>query len=864
MSPEPPQDPTLANPIPPTAGESRATHEHAGDQIGPYRLLSSLGEGGFGTVWLAERREPFVQRVALKVIKPGMDSRAVLGRFEQERQALALMQHPNIARVLDGGLTGHGRPYFVMEYVKGQPITEFCDARRLTLRERLVLFQRVCEAMQHAHLKGVIHRDLKPGNILAFDVEGQAPSVKVIDFGVAKATAAASTTHTVFTESGQMIGTPEYMSPEQADARAAEIDTRSDIYSLGAVLYELLAGVLPLEVRAVREQGYRAVQRYIAETEPMPPSARLAEMRDTSLKSRILQARRESDTELRRRLRHELEWIPLLAMRKEPQNRYQSAMELARDVERYLTGQALQAGPPSLRYRLGKMARRHRALVTGISAATAALLLGLGLALWQWKVAEAARSMAERTAAEATAVKDFVIQSLVSADPMQGGRRDFSVNQAMVQAIARLDQGQLRDQPEAEAELQRAIAMILQGNADLELAAAIASRAVETMRRQTEGAPATLAACLDTLGTVKMAQGRYVDAEALYREALDLRQASLGPMDAAVGSSLNNIAEVCRLTGRTEEAVPLYERAIAIQSAVLGSDAEPVAQAVNNLAIVRVDQGRFADAEALFRRALDARQRTLGGSHPKTASAISNLGAVLDVMGRPEQARPLYEQALAIREQVLGSDHPHVADALNNLGSCETSLGRHEQAAIHYARALAIWERTLGTGHPDVALALDNLASARMHIGQSDQARVDLMRALDIKRATLGPDHPELASSLRTLGRIHTQGGDHVAAETLHRQSLDLLLKAHGADHPETGEQMHWVAVALLAQGRATEALPLERQAIEIVTRAHGETFPPLSASWETLADIHAALGEQDQARAARQRSIGVRDGIPR
>ena len=859
MSPEPPPDPTVAHPTPQT-GASEAL-EHVGDQIGPYRLLSSLGEGGFGTVWLAERREPFVQRVALKVIKPGMDSKAVLGRFEQERQALAMMQHPNIARVLDGGLTGHGRPYFVMEYVKGQPITEFCDARRLTIRERLVLFQRVCEAMQHAHLKGVIHRDLKPGNILAFDVEGQAPSVKVIDFGVAKATASTSTIHTVFTESGQMIGTPEYMSPEQADARAAEIDTRSDIYSLGVVLYELLAGVMPLDVRSMREQGYRAMQRYIAETEPEPPSVRLSAIRDASLKSRILQARREREGDLRRRLRRELEWIPLLAMRKEPQNRYQSAMELTRDIERYLTGQALQAGPPSLRYRLGKTARRHRALVAGISAATAALLLGLGLALWQWKAAEAARSLAERTAAEATAVKDFVIQSLVSADPMQGGRRDFSVNQAMAQAIERLDHGQLRDQPEAEAELQRAIAMILQGNADLERAASIAARALDTMQRRPEGSPTTLAACLDTLGTVRMGQGRYAEAEALYRQALAIRQASLGPDGAAVGSSLNNIAEVCRLTGRIEEAVPLYERAISIQSAVLGEESEPVAQAVNNLAIVRVDQGRFADAEILFRRALDARQRTLGGDHPKTASAISNLGGVLDVMGRPDRARPLYEQALAIREQVLGPDHPHVADTLNNLGSCESSLGRHEQAAIHYGRALAIWERTLGSAHPDVALALDNLASARMHIGQSAQAQADLMRALDIKRASLGPDHPELVISLRTLGRIHAQAGDHVAAEKLHRDSLTLLLKAHGQDHPETGEQMHWVAAALLAQGRAAEALPLERKAIEVVTKAHGEAFPPLAASWETLADIHAALGDPDQARAARQRSVDILAG---
>jgi WD40 repeat protein/serine/threonine protein kinase len=385
--------------------------EVPGAQVGPYKLISPLGEGGFGSVWLAERRHPFVQRVALKLVKAGMDSKAVVARFDQERQALAVMNHPGIAKVFDGGLTSQGRPYFAMEYVKGEPITEFCDRVKLSIDERLKLFEQACEAVQHAHLKGIVHRDLKPGNVLAFMVEGEGAKLKVIDFGVAKAMSQRMTEHTIFTETGQMIGTPEYMSPEQADPTGGDIDTRSDIYSLGVLLYELLVGATPFDGKELRKKAYGEIQRTIREQDPPSPSARLSTIstKDQATITRIESARKLRAADLVRRLRGELEWIPQKAMRKEPQHRYQTAIALAEDVRNYLQGKPIAAAPESSAYRMRKYVRRNRGLVIGVGAVMTALVVGLGVATWQWREAEVARQ-------DAVTAKEAAVASEANAD----------------------------------------------------------------------------------------------------------------------------------------------------------------------------------------------------------------------------------------------------------------------------------------------------------------------------------------------------------------------------------------------------------------------------------------------------------------
>ncbi len=466
--------------------------ERPGMQIGRYKLLSVLGEGGMGIVYLAQQEHPIKRRVALKIVKPGMDSARVIARFEAERRTLALLDHPNIAHVYDAGTTEAGRPYFVMEYVEGLPITEHCDHHKLTIEERLNLFLQVCRAVYHAHQKGIIHRDIKPSNILVTIQEDQAVP-KMIDFGVAKAVSQPLTERTLLTEQGQLFGTPEYMSPEQADPSSEDIDTRSDVYSLGVLLYVLLTGCLPFDSDTLREGGIEHVRRIIRETDPKTPSTRLVSLGDEAQK--VAENRHTEAATLARRLKKELEWIPLKAMRRDRTERYRSASELADDVENYLKGAPLIAGPPSTIYRLKKTVKRHRALVAGVAAVLVVSFIGTVVSLI-FALGQA------RARAQAQGVANFLTDDLLGfADPFKLQGQKLTIQAILDNATERL-QGRFGDEPLIEASIRHTLGTLYFNISRYKAAEPHLKRAVQLYEKQLGEDDLTTLDCMNNLATL--------------------------------------------------------------------------------------------------------------------------------------------------------------------------------------------------------------------------------------------------------------------------------------------------------------------------------------------------------------------------
>ncbi len=673
----------------------RPSPEQPGHVIGPYTLVRLLGEGGFGAVWLADRHEPWVQQVALKLIRAGMDSASVLVRFEQERQALALMDHPHIAKVLDGGVTLGALPWFAMEFVRGEPITAYCDRHHLGLHQRLELFLQVCDAVQHAHMRGIIHRDLKPANIMVCDVEGSEPIAKVIDFGIAKALTVRLSEQGAHTGIGQMIGTPEYMSPEQAEPDATDIDTRADVFALGVVLYELLVGTTPFDGVALRAQGFRSIQRTLREVDPPSPSARLTTLarQDPAVRERVERAMRRRVEELARQLRSELEWIPLKAMRKDRDERYTSASDLALDVRNYLGGRPLLAMPESRAYRVRKWARRNTAVVAGAAAVAAALLIGLVVSLWGWSEAVQQRNEATRRERDAARVLEFMTGYFAGANPMDGGSADTTLSDAMAEATRRLDAGELSEYPESEASLRLEIARVLRGQGEWEHAAEQARRAAATFEVLEGPASASVGAAISEEGLAMLDAGQLKTALGLFERALSIAERASDAHDPALVGDLTNLALAQRASGSLDEAQQLLQRALGIASGPTG-DRELTAVCMANLGDLLGAMGRLDDAEDLLRRSMAMREDLLGRSHPDVAESAANLGLVLQERARFDDAAKLLERAHAIYAEVLGDRHPHTTTVVESLVLLYTQWHATEPNAGHDAQAQA-WRARL-------------------------------------------------------------------------------------------------------------------------------------------------------------------------
>jgi non-specific serine/threonine protein kinase/serine/threonine-protein kinase len=677
-------------------------------RIGPYQIERLLGQGGFGAVYLASQEEPVRRQVAVKVLKAGMDTAQIISRFQAERRALALMNHPGVARVIDAGTTSDGRPYFAMDYVRGAPITESCAS--LAEPERLRLFIEVCEAVQHAHQKGLIHRDLKPSNILVESIDGVLRP-RVIDFGIAKAM---NETGSGATQRGQVIGTPVYMSPEQA-AGSPDIDTRADVYSLGVVLRELLGARDPLSAAPT--------------------------------------------------LRGELAWIAMKATGPDRASRYESASALAADLRRYLSHEAVHAGPPGRLYRLKKFARRHRVGLSGVAAVGAALIAGLAVAMYGLAQAARQRDEARREARVLQSAVRFVTDDLLrAADPRVSRGRDVTVKEMLNLAAAGLD-GKFADDPLVEAEIRLAI------------------------------------------GEMERTLGRNAEAIPQLQRAIAIREERVGPGSPEALAAVRELGVVYDEQGRHAEAVSLFARVLAGRRAALGGEHPLTLQALNDLAVADERAGRLHEAENLFRATLEIRRRTPGPDHPDTLVVMNNLATVLLSDGRGAEALPLAERAAAGYAKAAGEDDRVALDCANTLGVVYLRTGRLEQAEPVLRQTLERRRRILGNDHLAVADSLSNLAECLLAgKARAVEAEPLLRDCLAIRSAGRPAGHWSIASAVGLLGESLALQARYADAEPLLLNGFDGIARSPEAPPDRKRRAAERLAELYTAWGKPEDA----------------------------------------------------------
>jgi serine/threonine protein kinase/tetratricopeptide (TPR) repeat protein len=903
----------------------RPITERPGSRIGPYKLLEEIGAGGMGTVYMAEQEHPVRRRVALKIIKPGMDSAQVIARFEAERQALALMDHPNIARVLDAGTTDSGRPYFVMELVNGIPITQYCDKTRLSPRERLELFVPVCQAIQHAHQKGIIHRDIKPSNVLVTLYDGK-PVPKVIDFGIAKATAQRLTEKTMFTQFGSIVGTLEYMSPEQAEMSALGVDTRSDIYSLGVLLYELLTGTTPLEPAQIRETAYAEILRRIKEEEPPKPSTRLSASKET-LPS-ISAQRRTDPARLAKVVRGDLDWIVMKALDKDRSRRYESASGLAGDVQRYLDGDAVEACPPSAVYRLRKFARKHRAglalastfaailllafVVTTLLAIRAreAQVLALMEAVRAREAMEQARhqqNQASRSAADTQAVLSFLQDHLLAAarPEGQGGGlgRNVTIRNAVDAAEPKIAAA-FKDQPTVEAAVRQTLGESYYYLGESEKAIREHERATELLKTHLGPEhPGTLKS-QSLLARAYLSAGRTDQAIRLIEATLKAQESKLGPDHAETLESRHNLALAYQSIGRAHEAIPLLEARLKAQELKLGPDHPQTlitrnnlalayqsigrtAEAItlyettlkawetkfgpdfpealtcrNNLALAYQSIGRTAEAVALFEATVKAQQTKLGLDHPNTLNSRHNLAIAYLNSGRTAEAVALFEATLRAQGNKLGPDHPDTLRSRHDLATAYDRSGRAAQAIALLERLVAAQTAKLGADHPATLLSCSDLAAAYLNIGRTAQAIELLTKTLQAQMSKLGPDHPDTLQTRQNLAMAYQQVGQTARAITIFQSTVEAMRAKLGADHPETLRVENNLGWAFQEQGELLRAEAIYRDVLTRRKAKFGADNPEFA---DVLANLGSCLLKQEkwfEAEAVLRECLRIRDSM--
>jgi len=759
----------------------------AGRPIGAYRILRESGRGGMGVVYLAERADgQFQQQVALKLIKRGMDSDAILQRFLHERQILARLQHPNVARLLDGGVTEEGQPYFAMEHVDGSPLTTYCDQHRLGVEARLDLFLTACAAVQYAHQNLVVHRDLKPSNMLVTE----SGELKLVDFGIAKLLGG-DEGGTLTTEMGSRPMTPEYAPPEQL--RGEPVTTAADVYALGVVLYELLAGRRPHEMTRgdpetmVRLAATEPVRPSMAVVRPAPRDGSAAAGQATTPGS-VGRDRGMRPERLRRRLAGDLDTICLKALQREPERRYASVQALLDDVQRHLSGLPVLARPDTLAYRASRFVGRHRIGVTA-AAAIAALLIGFSAvtAVQSARIrAQADRIGNERDRAEE--VKGFLLKMFEATNPLFEVKGDVTTRLQMLErGLERVDR-ELAGQPEIQAEMLMAIGNAYDELGRSDLSVPLLERAL-ALRRAAFGPEHVLVArTMGDLGVTRCIMGDYATCEQLQREALDMRRRLLGEEHRDVAASLKFMGEMLNNKGDVRAAEEYFRAALAMRRRLLGSEHEDTLSSMSSLAGMLSRKGDFDGAESLHRDALALRRKTLGDEHPHVANSLASLGSMSYDKGDYDAAESFYRQAIAIRRRLFGEEHPSLAASITGLGRVLLRKGDLDVAEPLLREALAMRRKLLGDEHDDVGLSLTALGELHQRKGDLAEAARLTREALDLYRRRLPERHPRIAAALVSLGRIHIDQGRWNDAEPLLREALEVCREVYGATHARTLE----------------------------------------------------------------------------
>lgn len=736
--------------------------ESSSRTIGPYQLVRELGSGGMGQVWLAEQTEPVRRRIALKLIKAGMYDAATVQRFRAERQSLAIMEHPAIAKVFDAGTTPQGQPYLAMEYVDGLPITDYCDQKRLPIRERLKLFLQVCDGVQHAHQKAIIHRDLKPSNILVVEVNGK-PMARIIDFGLAKAATPTAAEGVLLTRAGTFLGTPGYMSPEQADPESIDVDTRTDVYSLGVVLYELLTGLLPFDTTQWKQQHLEEILRQLRETDPQRPSTRVRMNRDTS------NARAEVRcTELRALatlLKDDLDSVTMKALEKARERRYGTVAEFASDIECYLENRPVVARPASTAYRFRKYLRRHRVGAAIAAAAFVVLAVFAATEAVQLRHTTRERDRADR-------ITGFMKSMFEVSDPGESRGNTITAREILDKASGNIGTGLAKD-PEAQAQMMEVMGEVYDSLGLYRRAEALFTQAVDTRQRVLGPSSADTLKSMRYLAWVLHEQGRDSDAEKLDRDALARYRQAFGVEQHGTLAAMSDLASILRAQFRYSEAEKLQRETVEIQSRVLGPESEDTLTSMNNLANTLSYEQKYAEAEALRRKALDIQRRVLGPEYPDTLRSMMNLADTLYLEGLYSDAETLERETLAIQKRVLGPEHPETLMTMYNLTCALNKTGSYTEAETLARQTLEVRSRALGPEHRATLKTMVVLATSWRKNGRYAEAEKLLRDALAIQTRTLGPNHPDVAASLYQLAILAEQQGKNDEALATLRNSID-------------------------------------------------------------------------------------------